>query len=318
MDSSRRAVIDVGTNSVKLLIAEMMGHEITPVHEASIQTRLGEAFYESHRLQPGPIAKTAQAVSEFADKARSHQVQSIRVIATSAARDALNASDLTSAIQHASGLSVTVIPGEQEAAWAFKGVATDPELARAPLVLLDVGGGSTEFIFGQGETRHFCESFKLGTVRLLEKFPHSDPPRPHELDACRDWAHGFLQRNVEPGLKPLLSSGLSGSNDQRVQLVGTGGTASILAGMEAGLRAFDREKIEAVRLSRDRLDWRVDHLWAMPLTARQKIPGLPPNRADVILTGALIYQAVLHRLGFATLRVSTRGLRFAALLDSKK
>lgn len=316
MDSSRRAVIDVGTNSIKLLIAEVNGHDITPVHEASIQTRLGESFYESHRLQPGPIARTAQAVSEFAERARASGVEFIRVIATSAARDALNATDLISAIQQASGLSVTVIPGEQEAAWAFDGVTTNPELAQVPLLLLDVGGGSTEFIFGRGKTRYFCESLKLGTVRLLERFPHSDPPRRDELDACRRWLHDFLEKHLEPTLKPLLEPGPDRPDNQRVQFVGTGGTASILAGMEAGLRAFDRREIEAVRLNRDRLDWHVDHLWSLPLSARRDIPGLPPNRADVILTGAAIYQAVMHRLGFRTLRVSTRGLRFAALLDS--
>src|SRR5580692_1803672 len=144
MESVRRAVIDVGTNSIKLLVADVRGRDVQPVHEESKQTRLGKGFYESNRLQPEAIARTAEAVWEFAEVAREKNSKSIRVIATSAARDAVNPTDL--------------------------------ELAKTPLLLLDVGGGSTEFILGCGQKKHFAHSFPLGTVRLMEKFPFSDPP----------------------------------------------------------------------------------------------------------------------------------------------
>ena len=176
MQPIRRAVIDVGTNSIKLLVADVSGRDVRPVHEESCQTRLGRGFYETRRLQPDAIAHTAQAVWEFASIAREKNAAAIRVIATSAARDAMNSCDLTSAIQRASDLKVEIISGEQEAEWVFQGVTTDAELAKTPLLLLDVGGGSTEFILGRGEHKHFAHSFPLGTVRLLEKFPHSDPP----------------------------------------------------------------------------------------------------------------------------------------------
>jgi len=182
----RRAVIDVGTNSIKLLVADVAG-DVRPVLEESKQTRLGRGFYNSHRLQAEPLANTAKAVAVFASKARDLGASSIRVIATSAARDAVNAAELVSAIQQASELKVEIISGEQEAEWAFQGATTDPALSREPLLLLDVGGGSSEFIVGQGEHKHFRHSFPLGTVRLLESFPHSDPPRPEELAACRHW-----------------------------------------------------------------------------------------------------------------------------------
>src|SRR3954470_22042102 len=176
MSHTRRAVIDVGTNSVKLLVADVAGHDVHPVCEDSKQTRLGQGFYETHRLQPEPIAKTARAVMKFAALARELRADSVRVIATSAARDAINPQELVSALEGDSGLKVEIISGDQEAEWAFQGVTTDPELARQPLLLLDVGGGSTEFILGHGEHKHFRESFPLGTVRLMEKFPHADPP----------------------------------------------------------------------------------------------------------------------------------------------
>jgi exopolyphosphatase/guanosine-5'-triphosphate,3'-diphosphate pyrophosphatase len=314
MSSTRRAVIDVGTNSVKLLVADVAGHDVRPVWEDSKQTRLGSGFYETHRLQPEPIAKTARAVAQFAGLAREVKATSIRVIATSAARDAVNPAELLSAIEAACGLKVEIISGEQEAEWAFHGVTTDPGLARQPLLLLDVGGGSTEFILGQGEHKHFRHSFPLGTVRLMEKIPHGDPPSPKELAACREWLRTFFAKEVQPKLEPAILRE-TGRDPAEVQLVGTGGTASILARMEAGLEDYDRERIEAARLSRERLRRRVEQLWGLPLIERQQIAGLPPKRADVILTGVAIYEAVMEQFDFRELRVSTRGLRFAAVME---
>ena len=132
MQPIRRAVIDVGTNSVKLLVADVDGREIRPVCEQSKQTRLGHSFYETHRLQAEAIGATATAVAGFAAMAREAQAASIRVIATSAAREAVNREELTSAIEQASGLKVEVISGEQEAALGFRGVTTDPQLAQGP------------------------------------------------------------------------------------------------------------------------------------------------------------------------------------------
>lgn len=314
MEPTRRAVIDVGTNSIKLLVADVEGGEVRPILESSRQTRLGRAFYQTHRLQPEPIAQTAEAVADFASKARAEGAAAIRVIATSAARDALNASELVSAIERASELRVEIISGETEADWAFRGVTTDATLAKEPLLILDVGGGSTEFILGQGAQRRFCESFRIGTVRLMEQVPLSDPPTAEELESCRSWLRGFLSEKIEPRLVPLLDDAPLSASKVQVQLIGTGGTASILGCMEAQLVAFDRAKLEATRLSRERLSWHVHHLWSLPLEQRKRLLGLPPNRADVILTGAVIYETVMSCFQFEQLRISTRGLRFAALM----
>ena len=313
---ARRAVIDVGTNSVKLLVADIKGSEVRPVCEESKQTRLGQGFYDTHRLQVGPIAKTASAVKAFAERARELKAEAVRVIATSAARDATNQRELVSAIESAAGLKVEIISGEKEAEWVFHGVTTDPALANDPLLLLDVGGGSTEFILGQGGHAHFSQSFPLGTVRSMERAPHSDPPSPEELKECRGWVRELLEKEVRPRLGPemqredKLRAGGAG-----LQLVGTGGTASILARMELKADDYNRERIEAARLSLERVRWHVDHLWSLGLSERQKIIGLPSKRADVILTGAPIYEAVMEVFGFDELRVSTRGLRFAAVME---
>jgi exopolyphosphatase / guanosine-5'-triphosphate,3'-diphosphate pyrophosphatase len=322
----RRAVIDVGTNSIKLLVADVAGHEVRPVWEESKQTRLGRGFYENHRLQAAAIKATAEAVTRFAAVAREQQAVSVRVVATSAAREAVNAPDLTGAIAAASGLATEVISGEREAEWVFRGVTTDKRLAQEPLLLLDVGGGSAEFILGLGEQAHFQQSFPVGTVRLMEKLPHSDPPRPEELAACRRWLKEFMEQEVRPQVEPAMRKEAGGENQRSegrgwvgatrvVQLVGTGGTASILGCMEAELAGFDRERLEATRLSRERLHWHVRRLWGLPLEERVKIVGLPKNRADVILTGVVIYEAIMEQFSFEQLRISTRGLRFAAVME---
>jgi exopolyphosphatase/guanosine-5'-triphosphate,3'-diphosphate pyrophosphatase len=310
MEPVRRAVIDVGTNSIKLLVADVSGHDVRPVHEESRQTRLGKGFYETHQLQPETIAHTAEAVWEFAEIAREKSVDSIRVIATSAARDAMNPMDLTGSIFRASGLKTEIISGVREAEWVFQGVTTDPELARHPLLLLDVGGGSTEFIVGGGGEKHFGHSFPLGTVRLMEQFPHSDPPARSEFDACRDWLKNLLHAEIRPQLAPALKN-----ESGEIWLVGTGGTTSILARIEHKLDRYDREKIERTILDFDRIVAHRKKLWRLPLAERKEIPGLPRLRADVILTGVLIYEMVMAEFGFKQLRVSTRGLRFAAVME---
>ena len=312
MESVRRAVIDVGTNSVKLLVADVRDREVVPVREESRQTRLGQGFYETRRLQPESIAATAAAVVEFAAAARRENAAAIRVIATSAARDAVNPRDLTDAIFHACGLRTEIITGAREAEWAFQGVATAAALAELPLLILDVGGGSTEFILGHGRKITFAHSFPLGTVRLLEKFPVSDPPTPAEARRNREWVKNLFDAEIWPLLEPAL---LQARKSGDIRLVGTGGTTSILAGVENKLACFDREIIERTVLTLAQIQAHSQQLWRLPLVQRREIPGLPKSRADVILTGVLIYELVMAEFGFPQLHISTRGLRFAAVMD---
>jgi exopolyphosphatase/guanosine-5'-triphosphate,3'-diphosphate pyrophosphatase len=313
MKQERRAVIDVGTNSVKLLVADVQDGVAQPVLEESQQTRLGKNFYDTHRLQPDAIEQTARAVADFAKTARGQDAASVRVFATSATRDAVNPTDLVSAIEKESGLKLEIISGSQEAEWAFQGATCGTDLAKTPLLLLDVGGGSSEFIIGHGGHKSFAHSFRLGTVRLMEKSPHSDPPTPKELSQCRDWVTQFLRKEIHPLLEPVLQREKKAGP---LQLAGTGGTTTILARMELKSDRFDRAQIEATHLSLKQIQLHLNHLWSLPLAQRKKVPGLPASRADVILTGVLIFEAVMQEFGFEELRVSTRGLRFAAVMDS--
>jgi exopolyphosphatase / guanosine-5'-triphosphate,3'-diphosphate pyrophosphatase len=309
MQAARRAVIDVGTNSVKLLVAEVAGQAVHPVWEEARQTRLGEGFYNTHRISAHAIRRTAESVAEFAATARARGAESPRVIATSAARDAVNQHELIEAVRSLTGLTLEVISGDQEAEWAYQGVATGEAFKGQRLLIMDAGGGSTEFILGQGDHPAFQQSFPIGALRLLEKFPPSDPPQASQLQACRNWLREFIEARIKPALGPQLPPGRPGAC-----LVGTGGTAAILAKMELSLDGYDRERIESVRLGAPALSRWVERLWSLPLAERRGIPGLPPPRADVILPGAIIYEGAMSQLGFAELRISTRGLRCAAVM----
>ena len=307
----RRAVIDVGTNSVKLLVADVAGSRITPALEESNQTRLGAGFYATRQLQPAAIAKTAAAVAGYSATAAKWGAASVSIIGTSAARDALNSADLAAAIRQASGLPIRILSGEEEAEWVFRGVASNPKLAGLPVLILDVGGGSTEIIVGENSVPRFCRSYPLGTVRLLEQLRPGDPPGLEALGRCRAVLREFLAREVVAALEPALRQ-FPGP----VQLVGTSGTASILARMEAKAEDFNREQIEATVLPLARLRAMLEEQWQLPLAGRRKTPGLPPDRADVIVTGMAIYEAIMDRIGLARLRISTRGLRYWALLQA--
>lgn len=306
-----RAVIDIGTNSVKLLVAEVSGGRVDPLYEGSEQTRLGAGFYESHRLSQEAIGKTAEAVRAFVENAQRFGPVTLHIIATSAARDAVNQTDLVDAIRDATAKDVAVISGAQEADWAFAGVASDPQLAKQPLMVMDIGGGSTEFVVGSKGERKAGRSFQIGSVRLLEKFSPADPPTSGEREKCLAWLRGFFTDEVQPFLKQHLGA-------ERPTLVLTGGTASILARVKWKLLHYDRERIEGTVLQASELTQQTVELWSLPLEQRKRLSGMPASRADVIIMGAAILEAAMEALAFAEARISTRGLRYGALLHAEK
>ena len=306
------AVIDVGTNSVKLLVGNVHEGQVTPLLERSVQTRLGQGFYKDHYLLPEPMAETVRTVSGFAEEARAQGAAAIRILATSAARDAKNAGDLMTAVRDACGLDLEVISGEQEADWAFRAVTSDPRLTGRPVLILDVGGGSTEFILGRDQDQEFRRSFQLGCVRLLEQLRIPENPGTQHRNHCLAAVREFLAKEASRALEPAMA----GYFPESILLVGTGGTATVLGALELRLPRFDRDRLEGLELSIDTVRESFLKLWRMPLAARRQLPGLPPERADVMLTGSAIYLGVMELFGLNSLRVSTRGMRFAALLET--
>lgn len=307
----RRAVIDIGTNSVKLLVAEVTVQQskADPLLERGIQTRLGQGFYLDRLLQPGPVQETARACREFALLAKELHTEDLLIVATSAAREARNPEILQSAVLEATGHPVKVLSGELEAELAFLGVACSGLPLPNHVLIVDVGGGSTEFILGNKQSIEYRQSFPLGTVRTMESTPVSDPPTLDQFRHCESQITQFLTQTVTPSLtRPLQAA----STD--VGWIGTGGTSALLACLELKLAGFDREGIENMVIDAPMLRAQCESLWKLSLDERRSVPGLPPNRADVILFGSAIFLSIFEVFRVPEMRISTRGLRFGALL----
>ncbi|MCC7374978.1 MAG: hypothetical protein IT581_09995 [Verrucomicrobiales bacterium] len=309
----RRAVIDVGTNSVKMLLGAVQGAAVLPIVERSQQTRLGAGLFETGRLQPDAIARTAEAVGGFLAEMEHYGPERIRLVATAAAREAGNRADLVEALRQASGLETEIISGDEEAELAFRGVGTDPRWAGQPMLVTDLGGGSTEFIVGQSGVRHFSRSFPLGVVRLFESVKPSPQPTSTELEQSRSRVREQLRTDIEPWVKPALQT-VSAAGAKPIY-VAVGGTAVILARIAGEQASFDRALIEAEPLSASKVSQITERLWSLSLVERRGIVGLPPERADIIPGGAVIYEGILGALDLPALYPCTRGLRYAALLD---
>ena len=302
----RRGVIDIGTNSVKLLIADLRGDDILPHLETSRQTRLGQGLYATGKLQAEPIRATVDAVNELLALAKRNDCADTRIIATSAVREASNSGELIAAL----GQTVTVLSGDDEARLVFVGVMSCPRLAKSPALVIDTGGGSTEFIVGDADGMRFHTSLPLGSVRLMERHAVSDPPTTGEQEIVHNTIGENLSETSLPGLREQLNALGQASP---LTMIGSGGMAGILAKMELADDDYDREQMESVELPLARVTaWR-ERLWSLPLAKRREITGLPKSRADVALFGSLIYEQALRQLGFATLRITTRGIRFGVL-----
>ena len=302
---NRAAIIDVGSNSVKLLVAEVANGVVQPLLHAGEQTRLGRGVFETGRLEQEAIEQTALVAASFAKRARELKVDRITAVATSAARDARNGQELVEQFGQA-GIPLEIIDGHRESELVLRGVRSRPEFAKGSLAVLDVGGGSTELLVADDEALRVQESFQLGTVRLLDEHTPSDRPTGGERAKLIEAIDDFLDERLAP-----MTSGVA----LPPQLVGAGGTPVFLGRIFLERDKVPAEEIESLHLPLAEVQSLADRLWMMPLAQRQKLPGLPANRADVILIGAQIYEAILLRCGFAELRPTLRGVRYGALLE---
>jgi exopolyphosphatase/guanosine-5'-triphosphate,3'-diphosphate pyrophosphatase len=259
----RRAVIDIGTNTVKLLVADVSERQMVPVATKDRTTRLGEGVDDSKRLLPAAMARTVRAIQDFLAEARALGATDCVAVATSAARDAANRDEFLGQVRHVCGLDVELISGGREAELIFRGVSSDPEWSGAPILVVDVGGGSAEFIQGVGGKMELFQSLPLGALRLTEKFGEG-----RFAELCEH-------------LRATLTPALAGYSASRCRLIGTGGTITTLARIECGA-------VDHATISREKLEALLERLEAMPLAERKKVPGLPPERADIIVAGGVV------------------------------
>jgi exopolyphosphatase / guanosine-5'-triphosphate,3'-diphosphate pyrophosphatase len=283
------AAIDCGTNTIKLLIGELPD---VAVREMRI-VRLGQGVDRTGRLADEALERTFAAIDEYAALIDAHRVppERIRFCATSASRDAVNGDVFAAGVRKRLGVSPEVISGDEEAALAFDGAVrhlrTPPE---APVLVVDIGGGSTELILGTSgpESAH---SMDIGSVRLHERHLHSDPPTPDQVAAC------VADIDTHLDACPVDVS-------RAATIVGVAGTVTTVAAAVLDLPAYDPDAIDQSRLSVADVHAAVERLVAMAVADRRALPFMHPGRADVIDAGALILSRVLHRSALPTLIVS--------------
>jgi len=281
------AAIDCGTNTVKLLIGDLPA---VAVRETRM-VRLGQDVDRTGRLADAALARAFAAIDEYAALIAAHDVQRIRFCATSATRDAANAQAFSEGVFERLGVRPEVLTGAEEAAIAFDGAVRHLATAPAhPVLVIDVGGGSTELILGDARPRS-ADSMDLGSVRLHERHLHDDPPTAEQVAACVADIDAALDGcPVDPG--------------EAATVVGIAGTVTTLAAGVLDLPAYDRDALDQQVLRIDDVLATVDEIVAMPVARRLDLPYLHPGRADVIGAGALILSRVLRRARVDTIVVS--------------
>jgi exopolyphosphatase/guanosine-5'-triphosphate,3'-diphosphate pyrophosphatase len=285
--SERIAAIDCGTNSIKLLI----GDQRQVLVRESRMVRLGQGVDTSGMLTEEALARTFAAIDEYAALIAQHDVARVRFCATSATRDAGNAQVFVDGVRERLGVEPEVLSGEEEATLAFEGtVGHLREPVPAPILVVDIGGGSTELVLGT-EAPDAAVSIDIGSVRLHERHLHDDPPTPEQVVAC------LADIDAHLGACPVPLS-------EARSVVGTSGTIKTLAAGMLDLPYYDRDVIDGARLGSDETRAYVDRLVAMTVAERRAIPSMHPGRAVVIGAGGLIWSRVLARAAVPTYTVS--------------
>ncbi|MDR1767749.1 MAG: exopolyphosphatase [Propionibacteriaceae bacterium] len=313
-ESGLFAAVDCGTNSVRLLVARLRGGRLEEVDRRLHITRLGQGVDATGEFHPDALARTFAAFDDFAAELDGLGRAAVRVVATSAARDARNSADFFAGARRAFGVDAEIIPGAQEAALSFEGALAGLPGVPSPVLVMDVGGGSTELALGGSAGPALglptdassgvdavaaagssqlppgarpglgrAVSLDIGSVRLRERFLASDPPTASEIESAERLADELLDG--------------AGVDFEVATWVGVGGTATALAAIALGLERYDRSRVHGAVLSRSDLGALAERLLSMPVAEVAAIPTMVPGRADVICAGALICRAVGRRVG---------------------
>jgi exopolyphosphatase/guanosine-5'-triphosphate,3'-diphosphate pyrophosphatase len=305
----RLATIDLGSNTVRLLVADVepgaRGWRVVDADQRV--TRLGEGLAASGRLGEAAAARTAAAVGEYVARARRAAARRVAIVATSAVREAANGREFATALERATGEQVTIVSGAEEAALTLAGVLGGLDDGRAPqtaTLVFDIGGGSTEYILARDREPVTTISLRLGVVDLAERYPF---PRPI------DWArYRAMQAEIAARLATELPGEIRLAHPGR--LVGTAGTATTLAALDLGLQQYDPGRVQGHVLARGAIERLLTRLGALTVAERGALPCLEPGRADLIVPGMAVVLATMDLLSAGHVIVSDWGLREGILI----
>ena len=292
----RVAALDLGTNTTRLLVADVEDGRVDEVERLVRITRLGEGIYERRRLLPLPIARVRNCLTEYRRVLEAHGAERTLAVGTSAVRDAENGDAFLGEIEWSYGFTTQLASGDDEARLAFRGATLGRALAE-PTLVVDIGGGSTELVVGDASGLRFATSIDVGSVRMTERFIHSDPPSPHDLAACAGAVSSLLSEHVAAGLHPPPRSA-----------IGVAATITTFAALDLGLPAYDRDQVHGHVLSREAVEAQLVRLAALPLAERRRVPALEPERAPFIVAGGIVLREVLAHFGLDELEASERDI----------
>lgn len=293
------AAIDIGTNTILLLIAEVHQGKLKTLLDRETIVRLGEGVQQSGTLSEGAMKRGLQALEVYLKECRKMKVEKIFAVGTSALREAKNSALFLQRVKENYGLSIDVISGEEEARLSFSAVTEDLRDRERPILVIDVGGGSTELVYGKDNAILQWISLPLGIVRFSERFLLSDPVKEAEWKAMAEEIRKQLSCFSFP--KEPLS------------MISIGGTGTALASVELGLEKFIPEKIHRFVLTREALGSQLSLYRSKTVEERKTIKGLPSARADVILAGGTILYLIMEEAGCSSFMISTHGVRYGLL-----
>jgi len=301
----RVAAIDIGTNTVLLLVAELRDGSLVALEERATITRLGQGVDKTRALAPEAVARTNACLDEYARVIQAHGATRVGVVGTSAMRDAKGGDAVRAHVAKVLGVEARVISGDEEARVTFGGAVSGLALDAGNVAVFDIGGGSTEVVLGaidgagNAGAIAYAHSFDVGSVRLTERYVRSDPPAPEEL------------RAIDAELARVFAAIPPSVRTERARApVGIAGTVTTLAAVSMRMDPYDGARVHGHTMTLEELRRVVGELAALPLEARRALPGLEPKRADVIVAGGLIAIAIAERLGAREVRVSDRGVRW--------
>lgn len=298
----RTAVLDIGTNAIKFLIAEKAANgNWVPVLDTSQVTRLGQGMHTTSRISPAAMERSIAAIQRFLRMAEAHHVDQILAVGTMALRTATNANEFVQRVHREIGLKIDIIDGEEEARLSWLAVMTGLPGLQGQWLIFDVGGGSTEFIFGHDRQLTSKLSLNIGVVRLTEQILTSDPVTPDEFD--------LAAQSIKTALQPIRLA------EPIDALIGVGATMTTFGAMHRKLQHYQADLIHGFQLSRTIVMELVSSLRSKTIAERKQMPGLPADRADVILAGGMIVAAIMEQTGSQTVIISDRGVRHGLLID---
>jgi exopolyphosphatase/guanosine-5'-triphosphate,3'-diphosphate pyrophosphatase len=299
------AVVDIGSNSTRLLIAALEDHHVTELVRHSNVTRLGAGVDADGRLRDDAMERTFKVLEGYRTEIEEHHCERAVAVLTSAVRDSANGQEFADAVRTRYSLEPHVLTGDQEARLTFMG-ATSERYGddRTPTLVLDIGGGSTELVIGRGQEMEFHVSTQAGVVRQTERHIHHDPPDPGELDELADDVRAIIREGVPEQWRRGVEHGIA-----------VAGTATSLAAIAQHLDPYDPTRVHGYVLSAAECDRILAELAQMTLEQRRQVAGLHPDRAPTIVAGVVIFREVLKLFGLDQIEVSEHDILRGATLD---